>query len=166
VRRAAADAFEQPEPEPSRHPLARRQLRVLLAERPPTAPAVVAALAPYQIGDPPGDRQIAHPHHRSLLDSDRRATAIGAATGTGDQLDLEVEPVAQLNHALHLEPLKPDEAANVVPHPLFLLAPRSMTTQSLVRAADVSLPKPSTPVLQQDPTFRMEPPAKRPLRRE
>jgi hypothetical protein len=40
--------------------------------------------------------------------------------------------------ALHLEPLKTDEAANVVPHPLFLLAPRSMTTQSLVRAADAS----------------------------
>jgi hypothetical protein len=55
-----------------------------------------------------------------------------------DQLDLEVELVANLDHALHLEPFQADEAAKVTLHPLFLLAPRSMTTQSLQRAADVS----------------------------
>jgi hypothetical protein len=45
--------------------------------------------------------------------------------------------------------LKTDEAAKVILHPLFLPASRSMTTQSLMRAVDVSTP--STPVLQQDP---------------
>ena len=55
-----------------------------------------------------------------------------------DRLDLEVEPVAHLDHSLHLDPLNTDEVANVVLHPLFLRAPRSMATQSLVRAADVS----------------------------
>jgi hypothetical protein len=66
----------------------------------------------------------------------------------------EVEPVALLDNALHLEPLQTDKAANVVPHPLFLLAPRSMTTRSLKGAADVSSPSPSPPLLQQDPSFR------------
>jgi hypothetical protein len=46
----------------------------------------------------------------------------------------------------------------VILHPLFLLAPRSMTTQSLLRAADVS-PKPSTPFRQQDPQVQAEPTA-------
>src|SRR5919199_3177331 len=54
---------------------------------------------------------------------------------------------------LHLEAVQADEAANVALHPLFLLAPRFTITQSLVRAADVSLPTPSTPAFQQDPLF-------------
>jgi hypothetical protein len=49
----------------------------------------------------------------------------------------QVEPVALVDNPLHLEPLKAAEAANVVLHPLFLLAPRSLTTRSLKRAADV-----------------------------
>jgi hypothetical protein len=61
----------------------------------------------------------------------------GQAARPRDQLDLEVEPVALLDDALHPEPLQAHEAAKVTLHPLFLLAPRSMTTQSLVRAADV-----------------------------
>jgi hypothetical protein len=55
-----------------------------------------------------------------------------------DQLDLEVELVPRLDHAVDLEALATDEAAKVTVHPLVLLAPRSMTTQSLVRGADVS----------------------------
>jgi hypothetical protein len=86
----------------------------------------------------PRDRQVAHPHNRALLDLQRRAPAARTAATARDQLDLEVEPVALLDHARHLEPLQADEAAKVVLHTLFLLAPRSMTTQSLVRAADVS----------------------------
>jgi hypothetical protein len=104
------------------------------------------------------DRQVAHPRHRALLDLDRRAAAPGAAAGTRDQLELEVEPAAHLNDALHLEPLEPDEAANVVVHPLFLLAPQFMTTRSLEGAADVSI-RPSTPFVQQDPSFRPAPTA-------
>jgi len=46
----------------------------------------------------------------------------------------------------------------VVPHPLFPLAPQFMTTRSLEGAADVSFPSPSTPVVQQDPTFQPEQP--------
>jgi hypothetical protein len=49
-----------------------------------------------------------------------------------------VDPVAPLDNAFHFEPLKAAEAANGVLHPLLLLAPRSMTTQSVVRAADIS----------------------------
>jgi hypothetical protein len=63
---------------------------------------------------------------------------MGAQSSTGDQLDLEVEPVAYLHDALYLEALQADEAANVVPHPLFLPAPQFMTTRSLEGAADVS----------------------------
>jgi hypothetical protein len=63
---------------------------------------------------------------------------MGAATGARDQLDLEVELVSPLDHALYLEALQADEAANVVLHPLFLLAPQFMTTRSLEGAADVS----------------------------
>jgi hypothetical protein len=92
------------------------------------------------MSDPPGDRQVAHPHHRSLLHVKRRAPAIGAATGARGQLDIEVEPAAPLDNALHLEPLKANEAANVVLHPLFLPAPQFTTTRSLEGAADVSIP--------------------------
>ena len=66
---------------------------------------------------------------------------------------LEVEPVALLDNALYLEPFQPDETGKVVLHPLFLLAPRSVTTQSLKGTADVSLlapqPRPfsKTPIL-------------------
>jgi hypothetical protein len=130
--------LEQAPPETPRHALARRQLRVRLGERPPTPPAAVAPLTPHQMGHASRDRQVAHPHPRSLLDLQRRAPAVGAAAGPRDQLDLEVEPVAPLDYALHLEPLKTDEATNVVPHPLFPLAPRAMTTRSLKGAADVS----------------------------
>ena len=89
------------------------------------------------MGHTPGQRQVAHPHHRPLLDIDASATAM-APTRARDQLDLEVEPVAHLKDAPYLEPLHADEAANVVLHPLFLLVPRSMTTRSLKGAADVS----------------------------
>jgi hypothetical protein len=156
VRRAAAHPLEHAPPEAPRHALARRQLRVRLGERPPTLPAAVAALAPHQMRHAARDRPVAHPHHRTLLDLQRRAAAARAAAGPRDQLDLEVEPVALLDYALHPEPLETDDAANVVLHPLFLLAPRSMTTRSL-KGQRMSLPKPSTPFHQQDPPTSTEP---------
>jgi hypothetical protein len=67
---------------------------------------------------------------------------MGTTAGRGDQLDLEVEPLAPLHDAPHLEALQTDEAAKVILHPPFLLAPRSMTTQSLVKAADASCQTP------------------------
>jgi hypothetical protein len=123
-----------------------------LGKRLSAAPATVTALAPHQIRDAPRDRQIADPHHRAVLDVDGRAAAAGAAAGTRDQLDLEVEPVAPLNDALHLEPLKADEAANVVLQPLFLLAPQFMTIRSLV-GQRMSLPRPSTRSVSKTPVF-------------
>jgi hypothetical protein len=90
------------------------------------------------MGHAPRQLQVAHPQPRAVLDVERGAPAARATAGARDQLDLEVELVALLDHALHLEPLKADEAAKVIPHPLFLLAPRSMTTQSLKVTADVS----------------------------
>jgi hypothetical protein len=53
VRGAAPHPLEQAPPQAPRHPLARRQLGVGLGERPPAAPAAVAALAPHQIRDAP-----------------------------------------------------------------------------------------------------------------
>jgi hypothetical protein len=52
-----------------------------------------------------------------------------------DQLNLEVKPAARLENGLHLEALMTDEAAKVLLHPLLLLAPRSMTMQTLVRGS-------------------------------
>ena len=138
MRGAAAHPLEQTPPEAPRDALARRQLGMGLRERPPARGAAIAALAPHQMGHAPGDRQVAHPHPRAVLDLERRAAAARAAAGPRGQLDLEVEPVAHLDHALHLEPFQPDETGKVVLHPLFLLAPRSMTTQSLKGTADVS----------------------------
>ncbi len=40
--------------------------------------------------------------------------------------------------ARHFEAVQADEAAKVLLHPLFLLAPQYMTTQSVEGAADVS----------------------------
>jgi hypothetical protein len=120
----AAHPVEQAPPETPRHPLPPWQLRVRLGERPHAAAAAVAALAPHQLRHPPGDRQVTHPHHRPLLDLDASAPAARAAAGARDQLDLELEQVAPLDQALHLEALKTDEAAKVTLHPLVLLAPR------------------------------------------
>jgi hypothetical protein len=44
-----------------------------------------------------------------------------AAYRSRDQLDREVGPAAPLDHALHLEALKTDEAAKGILHPLLLL---------------------------------------------
>jgi hypothetical protein len=90
------------------------------------------------MGHAPRQRQVAHPYPRAVLNIERGAPAARAAAGARDQLDLEDEPVAQLNNPRHLEPLKADEATNVVPHPLFLPAPQFMTTRSLEGAANVS----------------------------
>lgn len=87
----------------------------------------------------PGERQVTHAYPWALLDRERGAPATGATTGARDQLNLEVELVANLDDALDFEPFEPDETGKVILHPLFLLAPRSMTTQSLQRAADVFL---------------------------
>src|SRR6266508_7053576 len=70
--------------------------------------------------------------------------AARAATAGRDELDLEVELVTPLLDRRHREPLEPEEPATLLLHPLFLPAPRSMTTQKLARTADV-LPTSSTP---------------------
>ena len=44
----------------------------------------------------------------------------------GEQLDLQVELLADPLHFGHDEAIQPDEAGSVVLHPLFLLAPRSL----------------------------------------
>lgn len=153
VRRPAAHPLQQAPPEASRDPLALGQLGVRLAERPPTTPAAVAPLAPHQIGHAPSERQIADAHPRAVLDVERGAPTVGAAAGSRDQLDLEVDPVANLDNALHFDTVQPDETGKVILRPLFLLAPRSMTTQSLQRAADVSLASPLNPGRSARPQF-------------
>ena len=100
--------------------------------------AAKAALAPEKEGAPPGDRQVAHPHQRPLLHLAAPPPAARAATAGRDELDLEVELVTPLRDRRHREPLESEEPAKLLEHPLFLPAPRSMTTQKLARAADVS----------------------------
>jgi hypothetical protein len=63
--------------------------------------------------------------------------APGAATSERDRFDLEVEPVAPLDNALRLDPLKTDAAATVVLHPPVPSGSAVMTTRSLEGAADV-----------------------------
>src|SRR5439155_19133494 len=82
--------------------------------------------------------QIAHPHQRALLHLATPLPAARAATTGRDELDLEVELVTPLRDRRHDEPLESEEPAKLLVHPLFLPAPRSMTTQKLARTADVS----------------------------
>ena len=62
---------------------------------------------------------------------------MGTDPGGRDELDLEVELVTPLIHTDDDEPVQAEQSANFLEHPLFLLAPRSMPTQSAMRAADV-----------------------------
>jgi hypothetical protein len=84
--------------------------------------------------DAPRDRQ----YLRAVLDRDRRAAAAREAADPRRPPRPRGRAGRPPNDALHLEPLKADEAANVVLHPLFLLARHLLSTQSLARAADVS----------------------------
>jgi len=94
VRGAIRHAFGEPRAEASRDPLARRQLLVRLGQRTPTVAAAVAALAPHQPRQLPGDRQVAHPHARALLDAHIDTPTVGARGGAREQLDLQVELLA------------------------------------------------------------------------
>src|SRR5438034_5544511 len=138
VRGALARASKQAPTEPARYSLPRRQLLMPLRERVHTDATAKATLAPDQEGTPAGNRQIAHPHQRALLHLATPLPAARAATTGRDELDLEVELITPLRDRRHDEPLESEERAKLLVHPLFLPAPRSMTTQKLARAADVS----------------------------
>jgi hypothetical protein len=150
-----ARASKQAPPEPPRYPLSRRQLLMPLRERAAADATAKAALAPDKEGAPPGDRQVAHPHQRPLLHLAALPPTARAATAGRDELDLEVELLAPLSHRLHNETVQTEQSAKFLQHPLFLLAPRSTTTQSVVRAADVLFLRPLSPLDQRDPTFRL-----------
>ena len=110
---------------------------MLLHERAAADAAAKAALAPDKEGAPSGDRQVAYPHQRPFLHLATRPPAARAAAAARDELDLEVELVTPLRDQRHREPLESEEPAKLLLHPLFLPAPRSMTTQKLARTADV-----------------------------
>jgi len=86
VRGAPDDSLGQPRAEASRHALTRRQPLVGLGERACAVGPPAAALAPHQ--PRPGDRQVAHPHPRALLDAHRGVAAVGAAGDARERLDL------------------------------------------------------------------------------
>jgi hypothetical protein len=117
----------------------------------PALLAAIAALAPAQGGLAATERQIPNRDHRTLVDLQLPACAVGARLRSRDQLDLEVELVSPFDDAVDPEAIQADEAANVILHPLFLLTPRFRTTQSLLRAADVFLSGSHSPVNLQDP---------------
>jgi len=119
------------------HPLPARQLRIGFREGAPAGLAAVAALAPAERRSPAGDRQVAHAHGRSLFHLHARPATGRACGGGHDELDLEVELVASLSHRRYGKAVQAEQSAKFLQHPLFLLAPRSLTTQSVVRAADV-----------------------------
>jgi hypothetical protein len=148
----AAHPRERPPAEAPRHTLARRQLGRGFRERLTTPGTAVAALAPHQIGDPTGDRQVAHPQG-PLIDVDRRVPSPRTAAGPRDQLNLEVEPVGDLNNALHLEPSRATRQLTWSCIRCVPLAPQFMTTQSL-EGQRMSLRSPLTTPLQQDPRFQ------------
>ncbi len=125
VRRALARTSKQAPTEPARYSLPRRQFLVPLRERASADAAAKAALAPDQEGTPAGNRQIAHPHHRTLLHLATRTPAARAATAGRGELDLEVELATPLNDSRHRQPLEPEQPTKVLVHPLFLPAPRS-----------------------------------------
>jgi hypothetical protein len=88
MRGTVPDALGQPPAEAPGHALTRGQLLMRLGKRAPAVSAPVAALAPHQPRQLPGDRQVAHPHARTLLDAHLAAAAIGAAgrpRGEGDR---------------------------------------------------------------------------------
>ena len=138
VRGALARASKQAPTEPARYLLPRRQFLMQLRERAAADATAKTALAPDKAGAPPGDRQVAHPHQRPLLHLATPPPTAPAATAGRDELDLEVELVTPLLDRRHPEPLQSEEPAKLLAHPLFLPAPRSMTTQKLARTADVS----------------------------
>jgi hypothetical protein len=122
VRRAVANPLTKPLAEPPGHALARRQLRMGLGER---APASLALIAPLASAGRCVSRRSASPAASPAggPDVERGAAATWARAGARDQLDIEVELVALLPDASHLEAVKADETVNVLMHPLFLLAP-------------------------------------------
>ena len=106
---------------PSADPLTRRQRRMGLGKRPRTGRTPEPPLAPTQVGHPPGDREIPDPHPIALLDHKRPTTTPPTAPRPSQHLDLELDPPTMIGHPGHRHPLDPDETANVVMHPLFLL---------------------------------------------
>jgi hypothetical protein len=78
----------------------------------------------------------------SILDRQRPPPAATATSGPTDELDLELKPLAVIGHRREDHPTNTDKAANVIPHPLFLLV-RVSTTRSLGGAPDVSYPSPN-----------------------
>ena len=138
VSAAAGGALVQQRAEAAADPLTGRQLGVALAEAAPAVAAAVAALAPEQIGAPAGERQVAHTHAGPLLRLHARLPAVRAAGCRQLRLDAQLELLAALVHGRHDQLLQAEDASNLRRHPLSLLARRSMTTQSLERAADDS----------------------------
>jgi hypothetical protein len=124
MRAAASTALKQMRPEAGANPLPRRQRRMGLGERSLAPLAPIATLAPPQERDPPGDRQIPNPHHRTVLDRQRRACAPTTTGHLREQLDLDLELATDFHHARHDHAIDPDKTANVIPHSLFLLGPR------------------------------------------
>jgi hypothetical protein len=93
-----------------------------LGERPPAPLAAEPPLAPTQIRDPSRERQIPDPHHVAFLDLQRSTAAPPTTPRPGQHLYLELDPPAVIAHACYSHPLDPENTANVILHPLFLLA--------------------------------------------
>jgi hypothetical protein len=141
MRVTSTAALEQPGAEPGADPLARRQLRARLGERPLARLAAVPPLAPQQVSDPTHDRQIEHSHHVAILDRQRPPPGPPTTRRPRDQLDLELKPPAVIDHRSHDQPIDTDKTANVILHPLLLLV-RVFDNARLARSSGCLLSEP------------------------
>jgi hypothetical protein len=87
-----------------------------------------------------------------LLDQQRRSATPPTARRVGGQLDLDLEPTADLDHPRHDHPFDPDQAANVILHPLFLLL-RVFDNATPPEGSGCLLLSPSTRPFSKTPTF-------------
>jgi hypothetical protein len=144
VRSAPTNPLAKSLTEPPRHPLACWQLRMGLREGATTLVAFIAPLAPSQVRTATRDRQVPYADHRTILDIDRHAPTTRATTRASNSFHLQLQTVADLHHIAHFKSIQTDETANVILHPLFLLAPRSIN-HAKPRKSSGCLHPPPTP---------------------
>ena len=121
MRATALATVKQMLAKPGADPLARRQRRMGLGERPRARLTPEPPLAPTQVRHPSREREIPDPHPVSLLDHQRPTTTPPTAPRPSQHLDLELDPPTMVSNSRHRHALDPDKTANVVIHPLFLL---------------------------------------------
>jgi hypothetical protein len=82
----------------------------------------------------------------------RPVPAPPTTASTDRELDLDLELLAQLDHARHDQPIDPDQTANVILHPLFLLV-RVFDNAKPARGSGCLLSDPQPRSINKTPVF-------------